>query len=53
MEQLYTIGQVSKLKGVSPRMLRYYDQLGSWSRSRSMRRRAIAATRSTRWSRST
>lgn len=28
MEQLYTIGQVSKLKGVSPRMLRYYDQLG-------------------------
>lgn len=28
MEQLYTIGQVAKLKGVSPRMLRYYDQLG-------------------------
>lgn len=28
MEQLYTIGQASKLKGVSPRMLRYYDQLG-------------------------
>ena len=54
MEQLYTIGQVSKLKGVSPRMLRYYDQLrGPRSRSRWMRRRAIAATRSTRWSRST
>lgn len=28
MEQLYTVGQVSKLKGVSPRMLRYYDKLG-------------------------
>lgn len=28
MEQLYSIGQVSKLKGVSPRMLRYYDKLG-------------------------
>ena len=28
MEQLYSIGQVSKLKGVSPRMLRYYDRLG-------------------------
>lgn len=28
MEQLYTVGQVSKLKGVSPRMLHYYDKLG-------------------------
>lgn len=28
MEQFYSIGQVSKLKGVSPRMLRYYDKLG-------------------------
>lgn len=28
MEQLYTVGQVSKLKGVSPRMLHYYDELG-------------------------